>query len=104
MKARLDTEVIAMRVAKEFHDGDYVNLGFGIGADAASYIPPDKTVFFHSEQGILGFGRILTEGEEASADFNLTNAGGQFVAPQRRPRQSPMRGMTETARRPAGHR
>ncbi len=82
MKNRLDTEVIAMRVAKEFKDGDFVNLGFGIGADAASYIPPDKTVIFHSEQGILGFGRILTEGEEDLADFNLTNAGGKFLAPQ----------------------
>ena len=82
MKIRLDAEVIAMRVAKEFQDGDYVNLGFGIGADAASYIPPDKTVIFHSEQGILGYGRILTEGEEDLADFNLTNAGGKFLAPQ----------------------
>ena len=82
MKARLDNEVVAMRVAKEFEDGDYVNLGFGIGNDAASYIPPDKTVIFHSEQGIIGYGRILTEGEEDLADFNLTNAGGKFVAPQ----------------------
>lgn len=82
MKIRLDAEVVAMRVAKEFRDGDYVNLGFGIGADAASHIPPDKTVIFHSEQGLLGFGRILTEGEEDLADFNLTNAGGKFLAPQ----------------------
>jgi 3-oxoacid CoA-transferase B subunit len=81
MKTRLDAEVIAMRVAKEFQDGDCVNLGFGIGADAASYIPPDKTVLFHSEQGVLGYGRILTEGEEDLADFNLTNAGGKFVTP-----------------------
>jgi len=81
MKARLDPEVIAMRVAKEFQDGDYVNLGIGIGADAVSFIPPDRTIIFHSEQGILGFGRTLTEGEEDLTDFNLTNAGGQFVLP-----------------------
>ena len=81
MKARLEPEVIAMRVAKEFQDGDYVNLGFGLGTDAASFIPPDKTVILHSEQGVLGFGRILDEGEEELADYNLTNAGGQFVAP-----------------------
>ena len=82
MKARLDTEVIAMRVAKEFQDGDYVNVGFGIGADAVSFIPPDKTVIFHSEQGILGYGRILNEGEEDLVDPDLINAGGKFVAPQ----------------------
>ena len=81
MKSRLEPEVIAMRVAREFQDGDYVNLGFGIGAETASFIPPDKTVILHSEQGILGYGHILTEGEEALADFNLTNAGGQMVAP-----------------------
>jgi 3-oxoacid CoA-transferase B subunit len=81
MKIRLDREVVAMRVAKEFQDGDYVNLGVGIGADAGSYIPPDKTIFFHSEQGILGYGRILTEGEEDLADFNLVNAGGKYVVP-----------------------
>jgi 3-oxoacid CoA-transferase B subunit len=81
MKARLEPEVIAMRVAKEFQDGDYVNLGFGIGSEAASFIPPDKTILLHSEQGILGYGRILTEGEEDLADSNLTNAGGQFVTP-----------------------
>ena len=74
-------EVVAMRVAKEFQDGDYVNLGVGIGADAGSYIPPDKTVFFHSEQGLLGYGRILTEGEEDLADFNLVNAGGKYRGP-----------------------
>ncbi|MFC1534020.1 3-oxoacid CoA-transferase subunit B [Thermodesulfobacteriota bacterium] len=82
MKARLDPEVIAMRVAKEFQDGDYVNLGIGIGSLVASYIPPDKTIIIHSEQGILGFGRILTEGEEELADFNLINASGKFIAPK----------------------
>ena len=81
MKIRLDREVVAMRVAKEFQDGDYVNLGVGIGADAGSYISSDKTVFFHSEQGLLGYGRILTEGEEDLADFNLVNAGGKYVVP-----------------------
>jgi 3-oxoacid CoA-transferase B subunit len=81
MKSRLDREVIAMRVANEFQDGDYVNLGVGIGAEAGDYISPDKTVFFHSEQGLLGYGRIYTEGEEDLADSDLVNAGGKYVAP-----------------------
>lgn len=80
MKSRLDREVIAMRVANEFEDGDYVNLGIGIGQEAGDFISPDKTVIFHSEQGFIGFGRIYTEGEEDLADPDYINAGGNYVA------------------------
>ena len=76
MKPRLDRETIAMRVAKEFHDGDVVNLGIGIPTLASSYIPEGRQVIFHTENGALGFGPIAPEGEE---DIDLINAGGQFV-------------------------
>jgi len=39
MKQKLDELTIAMRVAKEFQDGFYVNLGYGIGEVAGEYIP-----------------------------------------------------------------
>ncbi|MEE9198485.1 MAG: 3-oxoacid CoA-transferase subunit B [Dehalococcoidia bacterium] len=78
MTQRLDRETLALRVAKEFQEGDVVNLGIGIPNLAASYIPEGRTVLFHAENGIVGFGPFAGEGEE---DIHLTNAGGQFVTP-----------------------
>ena len=80
MKYRLDREAIALRAAKEFEDGWVVNLGMGIPTLAPRYIPEGKTVVFHSENGVLGFGPPLTEDEMDKADYNLTNAGGQFLS------------------------
>ena len=73
---RLDREAIALRVAKEFRDGDVVNLGIGIPTLAANYIPEGRTVWFHTENGAVGFGGSPPEGEE---DIHMTNAGGGFV-------------------------
>ena len=79
MKFKLDRQAIAMRVAKELRDGQYVNLGRGIGSLVSSYIPEGETVVFHAENGVLGFGRVLTEEEIDQLDINLQNANSQFV-------------------------
>ncbi|WP_018133083.1 3-oxoacid CoA-transferase subunit B [Effusibacillus pohliae] len=47
---------IAWRAAQELEDGDIVNLGIGIPVFVADYIPPERQVFLHSENGILGVG------------------------------------------------
>ncbi len=65
MKARLDRQTIALRVAKEFCDGAVVNLGGGIPALAANFVPEDKTVTFHAENGALGFGGVPPEDEQS---------------------------------------
>ncbi len=68
---------MALRVAKEFEDGQVVNLGFGIPTLASNFIPEGKEVVFHAENGLMGFGRAaLTEEEQ---DFHLVNASGQMV-------------------------
>jgi 3-oxoacid CoA-transferase subunit B len=77
---RLDEQTMALRVAKEFQDGMVVNLGVGIPTLCSNFVPPEKEIVFQSENGIIGFGAIVTDPEEA--DENLINAGVQPVQPK----------------------
>jgi 3-oxoadipate CoA-transferase beta subunit len=70
-KPRLTREQIAGRVALELPDCAYVNLGWGIPNLVATCVPPEITVYFHSENGILGMGPRANPGEE---DFDLVDA------------------------------
>jgi 3-oxoacid CoA-transferase B subunit len=70
-KPRLTREQIAARAALELPDGAYVNLGWGIPNLVAAYVPPEITIYFHSENGILGMGPRANPGEE---DFDLVDA------------------------------
>jgi 3-oxoacid CoA-transferase len=78
-KGRLDRDTIAMRAASELKSGDYANLGIGIPNLCALYIP--EGVVFQSENGALGYGPLVLEGETERADFTLVDAGGRFVTP-----------------------
>jgi 3-oxoacid CoA-transferase subunit B len=78
-KERLDRQIVALRVAKEFQDGNIVNLGVGIPMLACNFIPAGREVIFHSENGVLGFGEVTLPGE---GDLDLVNAGGQTVKRQ----------------------
>lgn len=76
MKMRLDEETIALRAAKEFEDGMVVNLGYGMPGLCANFIPEGRTVFFQAENGVLGYGPLLTDEEK---DYELINASDQPV-------------------------
>jgi 3-oxoacid CoA-transferase subunit B len=69
-------ERIARRIAREFRDGFYVNLGIGLPTMIAGYVPTGIDVMFQSENGMLGVGGPPADEE---ADSDLINAGKQPV-------------------------
>ncbi|MGO9543312.1 MAG: 3-oxoacid CoA-transferase subunit B [Rhodomicrobium sp.] len=69
-------ELIARRVAGELPEDSLVNLGIGLPATVANYLPKGISVFFQSENGIIGMSPLPEEGME---DPYLTDAGGRAV-------------------------
>ena len=76
--ANMDAQtIIAKRIAQELRSGMLVNLGIGIPTLVANYLPPDITVLFQSENGLIGTGPIP---EDGMAHRLLTDAGGRPVS------------------------
>lgn len=67
---------MARKVAMDIHDGAYVNLGIGIPEMVAGYIPEGREVIYHTENGLLGMGKVAEKGAE---DYELVNAGKKYV-------------------------
>lgn len=54
--------IIVRRIARELSPGMLVNLGIGIPALVAMYVPEGLQVFFQSENGLIGTGAPPQEG------------------------------------------
>jgi acetate CoA/acetoacetate CoA-transferase beta subunit len=69
--------IIAKRIAQELRSGMLVNLGIGIPTLVANHVPKTVSVFFQSENGLIGTGPIP---EEGMAHPTLTDAAGHPVS------------------------
>lgn len=68
---------IAKRAARLVKEGTYVNLGVGIPTMVSNYLQ-NRDVILHAENGVLGYGEMVTSNDEVDPD--IYNAAGQFVS------------------------
>lgn len=72
----LNRKQMAARVAQHIPEGWYVNLGIGMPTTIADYVPEDREVIFHSENGVMGMGPAPAEDQ---INPYLINAGKQHI-------------------------
>ncbi len=76
MYKKLSRQEIARKVASDIPEGYYVNLGIGIPTLAARYLPEDREVILHTENGIVGMG---PGDPDQPLDLDLINASKEPV-------------------------
>lgn len=76
MHKKLSRQEIARKVASDIPEGYYVNLGIGIPTLAARYLPEDREVILHTENGIVGMG---PGDPDQPLDLDLINASKEPV-------------------------
>ena len=72
----LDRIGIAARIAQDIPEGWFVNLGIGIPTAVSDFVPDDREVIFHAENGVIGIGPAPALGSE---NPYLVNAGVQPI-------------------------
>jgi 3-oxoacid CoA-transferase B subunit len=60
-----------------FEDGWLINLGVGLPTLCSNSDLGSRSVIYHAENGVIGYGKILPEGEH---DITLVNGAGQHVS------------------------
>lgn len=74
-KPGLTRAAISRNAAKILRDDSYVNLGTGLPTQVSNYLE-GRGVWLHAENGVLGYGAMVT-GD--AIDPDVYNAAGQFV-------------------------
>ena len=74
-----DRHHMARLIAADIPEGSVVNIGIGMPELVATYLPKDKDIFLHSENGVIGMG---PPPDPDQVDPDLINAGKQPVTLQ----------------------
>ncbi len=82
MAEKLSEDIMALRAAKEFKDGDVVSLGAGIPGLCAMFIPEGREILFETEIGALGYGGIIMVDEWEKVQIQHIDAGGRYFLPK----------------------
>jgi 3-oxoadipate CoA-transferase beta subunit len=81
----LGRDELAARVARDIPEGWSVNLGIGIPTLVSNFVPADREIVFHSENGIVGMGPAPPADQinpwlvNASRQHVTLQPGGSFV-------------------------
>jgi 3-oxoadipate CoA-transferase, beta subunit len=81
----LDRNGMAARCARDIPEGWLVNLGIGIPTQVADFVPADREVIFHAENGVIGVGPAPAPHEvnpfliNASTTHVTLRTGGSYV-------------------------
>ena len=82
----LGRDALAARVARDILEGWSVNLGIGIPTLVGNYVPPEREVVFHSENGIVGMGPAPAPDKinrwliNASSQYVTLRPGGSYMS------------------------
>jgi acetate CoA/acetoacetate CoA-transferase beta subunit len=77
MDSKARRELIVKRIAKDFKNGDLVNLGIGMPTQVANHLPAGVQVMLQSENGFIGL--TAAPSDPALVDPDIVNAGGAQV-------------------------
>lgn len=72
----LDRNGIAARIARDIPEGWFVNLGIGIPTAVSDFVPQEREVIFHAENGVIGMGPAPAPD---AVNPYLINAGVQHI-------------------------
>lgn len=76
MTTQLTRSEVAALIADDIPEGSYVNLGIGAPTLVSNYLPSEREIVLHTENGMLGMGPTPPPG---LLDPDLINAGKEAV-------------------------
>lgn len=69
MDKEMMSQIIAKNIAIDLPHGSLVNLGVGLPTQVADFVAPEQEIWLHAENGLVGTGKAIPEGEHCDPDI-----------------------------------